>query len=90
MPVNAIKVFCIGPDETEYYAANSKEELRQYYIQLVGAQQAEEDFANFREIPKSELDVEFEFNDDGVKRRTTWRKEIAGAKVPCQISTGYN
>lgn len=85
------KIWCIGADRTEYYAAHSEEEMRQFYIGLVGKQQAEEDFEGcFEELAESELDAEFEMEEDGEKRKTTWRKELIGAHIPCQISTGYN
>ena len=90
-----VRVWCIGSDGTEYFAAHSEEEMRQYYIDLMGTggrDQAEDDLLNyFDEVPEEELDVEFNFNNDGTLERTTWRKLVAEEiDVPTQISTGYN
>jgi hypothetical protein len=87
-----IRVWQIGPDGTEYYAAHSEEELRAWYVKAVGEKQAAEDFAEFWEVPASKMDEEFEFNDGGEIRKTTWRKladEIAVSNCPTQISSGY-
>jgi hypothetical protein len=90
-----MKVFCIGPDGTEYYAANSAEEMRTAYIELVGAEQAEQDFkGGFKEIAEEEMDSEFfhgEEDEDGgyTQELTTWRKLAEDALPGTQISTGY-
>jgi hypothetical protein len=87
-----VRVWCIGPDETEYYAAHDEAELRQMYVEMVGEEQTVEDFAaHYQEVPQSAMDVEFDWTDeDGVRGKTTWRKQINEAYVPCQVSTGYN
>ena len=86
-----MKVFCIGSDGTEYYAANSEEEMRRCYVETVGEEQAKEDIdSGFEEIPEENMDVEFDFNDDGKQINTTWRKLAEGADPGAQISTGYN
>ena len=87
-----IRVWCIGPDGTEYYAAHSEEEMRDFYVGLVGKEEAERDLAeHFEEVPQAALDVEFQFDEDGNKIMTTWRKLIDSAiTIPTQISTGYN
>jgi predicted house-cleaning noncanonical NTP pyrophosphatase (MazG superfamily) len=84
-----IKVFQIGPDGTEYYAARSEEEMREYYKTLTDT--AEEDLRDYFEEVTG-IDVEFDFNDDGEIKRMTWRKlaEEHSDFLPCQISTGYN
>ena len=90
-----IRVWQIGPDGTEYYAAFSEQEMRSFYRSLLGSRpedqrEAEHDLKHhFDEVEN--LDEEFEFNDDGQKLITTWRKLAATAtSLPCQISTGYN
>jgi hypothetical protein len=88
-----IRVWQIGPDGTEYFAANSEDEMKQYYRQMLGARekaQADHDLIHhFEEV--GDLDEEFEFDDDGEKRMTTWRRLAQSAsELPCQISTGYN
>lgn len=87
-----VRVWCIGSDRTEFFAAHSEEEMRQYYTRMVGKSQAEEDFAEyFTEVPEAVLDVEIELDDDGKKLMTTWRKQADSATIiPTQISTGYN
>lgn len=84
-----IRVWQIGPDGTEYYAARSEEEMRAYYRTLTEPELADEDLKDHLE-EVTELDSEFDFNDDGDVKRTTWRKlaEECG-ELPCQISTGY-
>jgi hypothetical protein len=88
-----IRVWQIGPDGTEYYAAHSEEEMKRYYRNVLGPRDretAEDDLIHhFEEVEN--LDEEFEFDDDGEKATTTWRKLAeSGAALPCQISTGYN
>jgi len=83
-----IRVWQIGPDGTEYYAAHSEEEMKSYYRSL-GTPECEDDLRDhFEEV--TDLDAEFDFNDDGVMRRTTWRKLAEESYLPCQLSTGYN
>jgi hypothetical protein len=86
----SIRVFQIGPDGTEYFAAHSEEEMRAYYRLNSDPDTCESDLADeFQEV--TNLDEEFDFDDDGEKVRTTWRKLAESAsKYPCQISTGYN
>ena len=89
--MKAVRVWIVGGDGTEYYAAHSEEELRAFYIRMVGAEQAELDFADgLEEVQQADMEAEIEMDDDGEKRRTTWRKELEGAAIPSQISTGYN
>jgi hypothetical protein len=87
-----VRVWCIGPDSTEYYAAHDEAELRKMYVEMVGEEQAAEDFAAYCvEVPQSAMDEPFDWTDeDGRRIKTTWRKQINDAYVPCQISTGYN
>ena len=87
-----IRVWCIGGDGTEYYAAHSLEELGQFYLDLVGWQQLLEDVSSgFRELSKAQLDAKFDFSEeDGTVRRTSFRKLAKDAKLPNQLSTGYN
>ena len=87
---DAIRVWQIGPDGTEYYAAHSEQEMREYYLNIVGREMGEEDLRDYFEEVTG-LDIEFDFNDDGEKKRTTWRKLAEKCdELPCQISTGYN
>jgi hypothetical protein len=85
-----VKVWQIGPDGTEYYAAHSEEEMKKYYREICGSEEhCEEDLReHFEEI--TNLDAEFDFNDEGEKKRMTWRKLAEDQELPCQISTGYN
>lgn len=88
----AFRVWQIGPDGTEYFAAHSEEEMKEYYRTMLGPREkqlAEHDLKHhFEEV--LDLDTEFDFEDDGEKTRSTWRKIVeTGAKLPCQISTGY-
>lgn len=88
--VPTIRVWQIGPDRTEYYAAHSEEEMRAYYRLNSDPATCESDLADeMQEVIN--LDEEFVFDDDGEKVKTTWRKlaESCGT-LPCQISTGYN
>lgn len=88
-----IRVWCIGPDRTEYYAARSEAEMREYYTALVGKETASEDFADyFEEVTDEELDYEFDFQDEERGAiKTTWRKEAAlYSELPVQIGTSYN
>jgi len=85
-----IRVWQIGPDGTEYYAARSEKEMRAYYRHNSDPATCESDLREeFHEV--TDLDEQFEFNDDGEKKLTTWRELAESAGVlPCQISTGYN
>ena len=85
------KVWCIGPDETEYYAARSETEMKEYYISLVGEQQAKDDFEDhFELVPESKMDAEFDFHpENGDVTQTTWRKLLRDAILPSQVSSGY-
>lgn len=87
-----VRIWCIGPDGTEYFAAHSRKELIKMYIEMVGREQQEEDFAaHCEEVPQSCLDDEFDWTDEeGRKVKTTWRKQIECALIPGQISTSYN
>ena len=93
MGETTIRVWQIGPDGTEYYAARSEQEMRDWYRALFGPGEqidCEEDLRDhFEEI--TDIDAEMDFNDDGEKKRTTWRKLAEEyAELPCQLSTGYN
>jgi hypothetical protein len=84
----SVRVWQIGPDGTEYYSAHSEEEMKKYYRSL-GTDTCEEDLRDhFEEV--TDLDAEFEFDDDGERSRTTWRKLAESMPIPTQISTGYN
>ena len=87
-----VRVWCIGPDQTEYYAAHSFKELRNFYVELVGEEQTKEDFkAHCKEVSQSCLDDEFKFNREGETITTTWCELIEECdSLPNQISTGYN
>lgn len=87
-----VRIWCIGSDGTEYYAAHDEAEMREFYIGMVGKSQAEEDFAAcFKEVPDSQLDESFIYYDDEERMRTTWRELISQKMViPTQIATGYN
>jgi hypothetical protein len=67
-------VFQIGPDGTEYFAANPEEEVKAFYREIYGSEEhCEEDLReHFEEV--TGIDLEFDFNDDGEMKRTTWRK----------------
>ena len=72
METKTIKVFVIGSDGTEVYAAHSVEEMAASYRELMG-QDAEDDLDNyFREL--TDIDSEFDFDDDGEKKKATWRR----------------
>ncbi len=86
-----IKVFVVGPDNTEIFAAHSESELRSWYINLVGKEQMEEDFEEgFYEIEDIDSEVEFFDEDLGEKVNSTWRRLAEDAILPTQISSGYN
>jgi hypothetical protein len=88
-----VRVWQIGPDGTEYYAAFSEEEMKKYYRELCDTEDhCEDDLRDeFEEVTGAGLDIEFNFNDDGQVEKTTWRKlaESFREHLPCQISTGY-
>lgn len=87
--METIRVWQIGPDGTEYYAAHSEEEMKDWYRKTVGEEQAAEDMDDFEEV--HDLDTVMPFDDDGVKTTTTWRKLAEDCpELPAQISTGYN
>jgi hypothetical protein len=90
METQTIRVWQIGPDGTEYFAAHSEEEMRAYYRLNSDPETCEGDLKDdFQEV--SDLDEEFEFDDDGENKITTWRKLADSAtELPCQVSTGYN
>ena len=84
-----IRVWQIGPDGTEYYAAHSEEEMRKWYTETVEPDIGDNDLRDyFEEV--TDIDKEFDFMDDGEVKRMTWRKlaEECG-ELPCQLSTGY-
>ena len=88
METQTVRVFVIGSDGTEVYAAHSVEEMAGWYRKLMGTD-AEEDLNNyFQEL--TDIDSEFDFDDDGEKTKTSWRKLAEGRDLPCQLSTGYN
>lgn len=84
------RVWQIGPDGTEYYAAHSEEEMKAFYREMCGTEEhCEEDLRDyFEEV--TDLDAEFEYNDEGRVERTTWRKLAQRSKLPTQLSSGYN
>lgn len=84
---DTIRVWQIGPDGTEYYAARSEQEMRDWYQTITDT--AEEDLRDyFEEV--DDIDREFEFNDDGEVRKVTWRKLAEEcAELPCQLSSSY-
>jgi hypothetical protein len=81
----AVRVWQIGPDGTEYYAARSEEEMKAYYRLNSDPETCESDLAEeMQEV--LDLDNEFPFDDDGEKVMTTWRKLTESCKtLPCQI-----
>jgi hypothetical protein len=83
------RVWCIGASRTEYYAAHSEEELRDFYAEMAGKKHAEEDFAAyFKEVPETQLDTEFELEADGKTIKTTWRKLVdLHESIPALIHT---
>jgi hypothetical protein len=85
-----VRVWCIGAEKTEYYAAYSEDEMREFYSEMVGSKHAEADFAAcFEEVPASELDVEFELVEQGKHVKTSWLKLIAlHESFPALIKTG--
>lgn len=92
--IQNVRVWQIGTDGTEYYAASSVKEMKRWYMQLAGTNKDdharhERDLReHFEEV--EDIDAEFDFNDDGEKRITTWRKLAQECKeLPCQLSTGY-
>ena len=82
-----VKVFQIGPDGTEYYAARSEEEMREWYKTI--SDTAEEDLRDyFEEV--TDIDTKFQFNDDGEVRSVSWRDlAMECAELPCQLSSSY-
>lgn len=88
----AVRVWQIGPDGTEYFAAHSEAEMRAYYRLNSDPDTCEEDLRTcFEEVSGLDLDREFYFDDDGEKTKTTWRKLAEECShLPCQIGTGYN
>lgn len=87
-----VRVWCIGSDRTEFYAAYSEEEVRLFLAFLVGQKEAEKQIAEyFEKVPESKMDEEFDFTHDGVPVRTTWRKEVTQYQaIPAQVATSYN
>jgi hypothetical protein len=83
------RVWCIGASRTEYYAARSEEELREFYAEMAGRKRAEEDFAAyFEEVPESQLNTEIELNEDGMTIKTTWLKLVdLHESIPALIHT---
>jgi hypothetical protein len=86
-----MRVWCIGSDGTEFWAARSEEEMRECYIAEVGESQAKEDIEDgFDELSDERMDEEFDFNDNGKTVRTTFRKLAEKAEPGSMLSTGYN
>lgn len=87
-----VRVWCIGPDKTEFYAAHSEEQMREFYLEMVGRKHAEADFAAyFQEVPESELDTEFDLGGEGNPVKMTWRKLIQlHETIPAQIKTAFD
>lgn len=90
MSDETVRVWQIGPDGTEYYAAHSEEEMKAFYRGICGMEEhCEDDLRNhFDEV--SDIDAEFDFNEDGQTVRTTWRNLAEQSKLPTQISSGYD
>jgi hypothetical protein len=90
-----IRAWIIGLDGTEVYVAHSEEEMRQYYTDLVGAEDAAEDLAkNFTEIPQDQMDEELNFKQENPVTgkvetvTTTYRKLAEEGDIPSQIVSG--
>jgi hypothetical protein len=84
-----VRVWQIGPDGTEYYAAHSEEEMKSYYRDLCGSEEyCEDNLKNYLE-EVTDLDREFQFNDDGKITKTSWRKLAEEAQLPTQLSSSY-
>jgi len=97
MSVEVIRAWVIGCDGTEVYVAHSEEEMRQYYIELVGEADAAEDLAaHFTEIPQDQMDVERNFSEENPetgkfeKVLTSYRKLALEGEIPGQILSSYN
>lgn len=87
-----LKVWSIG-ENTELYAAHSEEEVKKYYRELVGDEEAEEAFADhFELVAEGEsLDEEAEYDCDGEKKMVSFRQLIQmNGPVPTMVSTSYN
>jgi len=85
-----IKIFVIGIDGTEYFAGESIDEVKDFLVKLMGKKEAESEFSYCAEVPLSEYDKEFDYNDDGTIIKTTWAKIISQCKqFPTQLSSGY-
>lgn len=84
-----IRVWCIGSDGTEMFAAYSKAEVRKYYRSL-GTPECEDELKNyFSEL--SDIDRRFRFKDgNGKTVVTTWREIAAECDLPAQVGTSYN
>ena len=84
-----VRVWNIGPDGTEYYAARSEQELRDMYLLMVGEKQASEDFADdsFRELTASELNAVF--TNAETDEPLTLRQIAERSALPTQICSGY-
>ena len=87
--MDEIHVWQIGPDGTEYYAARSEEEMKDWYRKNSDPEICEDDLRDdFEEV--TNLDQEFDFTADGITRKITWRKLVEDlTELPTQISTGY-
>jgi hypothetical protein len=87
-----VKVWSIG-ESSELYAAHSEEEVKRYYTELVGEEDAAEGLkCHFELVAEGDgLDDEHEYDDEGVKKTLSFHQLIAmNGPVPTQISTSYN
>ena len=86
-----LKVWSIG-EESELFAGRSKAEVRKFYIEMVGKEEAMEAFQS--EFTEHSLDEARTFDLDGVKKTMTLAELLrdvhAETKMPNQISTSYN
>lgn len=89
--INPLKVWSIG-EESELFAARSEEEVRAFYTELVGQDEATEAFES--DFTERDLAEEREFDFDGVKKTMTLaellRNVHAHTDMPNQVSTSYN
>lgn len=87
-----IKVWSIG-ESSELYAARSEEEVKRYYTELVGEEDAAEAFEDLFELVAEGggLDAKHEYDNDGKKELLSFRQLIEmNGPAPTQISTSYD
>ena len=85
------KVCSIG-EESELFAARSEKEVREFYVELVGQDDAAEAFES--DFTERDLAEEWEFDFDGVRKTMTLAELLrdihAHTAMPNQVSTSYN